>query len=238
MKHCAAVVACGFVFTACGDPAPPPPPADTAAPTQQPGADPAAGSAGPSVVQLGGERRAQLREGFPQDLVLVSASGPAHDSLQVRVVIRDARGDTLWVDGWDSLHYFKYDGIEGRSREDIARVVEAHVDTLLHDSRFSARGLPQRLRQSDYSDMMRESVTYHLAELDWRNRASLRASDATPPDAYDRIAAATVAPERVDAVIAELLAAPSYWYYAGGEASYVIGWSAREYAFVRLFSCC
>jgi hypothetical protein len=42
----------------------------------------------------------------------------------------------------------------------------------------------------------------------------------------------------VRAVAAELAAGPTFAYFAGGEATYVIGWSVREQAFVRLFACC
>jgi len=199
----------------------------------QPGAEPGA----PGALAVRAERPASLREGQPADVVQVSASGPAHDRANVRLVIRGARGDTLWFDAWSTARYFEYDVARDRSGEEAAAYVQAQLDSLLHDSRFSARGMPAQVRQQD-RDALRESIRYHLAELDWRNRANLGASDPTPPDAHDRISTATVAPERVDAVLAELLQGPTYWYYAGGEVTYVIGWSPREYAFVRLYSCC
>jgi predicted nicotinamide N-methyase len=81
-------------------------------------------------------------------------------------------------------------------------------------------------------------VRYHLAELDWRHRAELRPADPTPGEAYSRIEPQHVVPERVTAVLAELEARPSFWYYAGGEAVYAVGWSPREHSLVRFYSCC
>lgn len=198
---------------------------------------PAEWPAGEGAVAVRRQRDADLTGDGVAEAVLVTARGPAYDSLEVTLVIRSARGDTLWADGWDSSHYFKYLPLDSMSRDDVRGTVQAHVDSLLADDRFGGPGLPARLRDSP-PDMQREAVHYHLAELDWRNGASLTTTDPTPPFAYDRIATRNVAPERVDAVLRELEGKPSFWYYAGGEAVYAIAWSQRENGFVRLYSCC
>jgi hypothetical protein len=189
-------------------------------------------------INLARQTEAQLTPGSAPDIIAVTAHGPRYDSLDIRLTIRNAAGDTLWVDEWNSADYFYFDDVAGRGRLEIARTVQAHVDTLLHDSRVTQRGLPEPMRRGDYGDLFRESTRYHLAELDWRNRASISPSEVTPRDAYDRIVLEDVAPARVGVVLSEVIVGPTYWYYAGGEASYIIGWSVREHAFVRIFSCC
>jgi hypothetical protein len=170
--------------------------------------------------------------------VTATAAGPAYPDLDITLVITGAAGDTLWLEAWRSDFYFHYDSMEGKSDEEIARIVQGHVDDLLTDRRFHARGMPPGMMGGDPTEMMLESVRYHLAELDWRRRVDLEPGDVTPADAHDRIDARSVAPERARVVMEELLQRPTYSYFAGGEASYVIGWSEREQSFVRLFACC
>lgn len=190
-------------------------------------------------VNLARERAVDLTGDGRAEVVAVTAQGARYDSLRIALTIISASGDTLWRDAWSSLHYFKYDGLEGKADTTVARVVRAHVDSLLHEGRFTLRGMPARLTQGTGADAaMREAVRYHLAELDWRGGADLTPADPLPASAHDRIDAARVAPERVDVVIRELREHPVFWYYAGGEATYAIAWSDREHAFVRLYSCC
>jgi hypothetical protein len=189
-------------------------------------------------VDLARERAIDLTGDGRAEVVAVTAQGARHDSLRIALTIRTASGDTLWRDTWSSMHYFKYDGLEGKADTTVARIVRAHVDSLLHESRFTTRGMPARLTQGAAAVAMHEAVRYHLAELDWRGGADLTPADPLPASAHDRIDAARVAPERVDVVIRELRELPVFWYYAGGEATYAIAWSDREHAFVRLHSCC
>jgi hypothetical protein len=190
-------------------------------------------------VNLQRERIADLTGDGTAETVVVTARGPAEDALEISIVIRTAGGDTLWVDGWQSAHYFKYDRLEGKSDADVQRTVRAQVDSLLADNRFSNRGLPQRLRGGGSSrDQLREAVRYHLAELDWRGRADLGPADPTPNEVHDRIEPQHVVIERVNVVLQELEQQPAFWYYAGGEEVQAIAWSVREHAFVRFYSCC
>jgi hypothetical protein len=243
MRRTVCWICTGAVMAACGDAR------DVS--QARPGAAgpaPATGSAGEASpdwpgseeagINLRRERAARLTGAAQPDIIVITARGPRFDSLDVRLVIHSAAGDTLWSDEWNSAYYFYYDPAEGRTRLEIGRTVQAHVDTLLHESRFSERGMPALMRGADYGDLFRESVRYHLAELDWRNRAGLQPAEPTPREAYDRINVEHVVPARVGVVRSEVSAGPTYWYYAGGEASYVIGWSVREHAFVRIFSCC
>jgi hypothetical protein len=185
------------------------------------------------AVDLTGDGRA--------DRVEVTAHGARYDSLDVVLTIHGADGDTLWREEWPSLLYFQYDDVNEHTPESLARVVQSHVDTLLHDSRFGmSGGLPARLRMSTTPmvDIMREAAQYHLAELDWRRQAGLRPAQPTPPAAHSVINASTVTRERVERVLDELSARPSFMYFAGGEATYAIAWSGIENAFVRIYACC
>jgi len=157
----------------------------------------------------------------------------------VALTITAPQGDTLWRQTWPSLIYFNYDPLEGKADSTVARIVQGHVDELLAERRIAmSGGLPEELRQADPTDMMREAARYHLAELDWRRAAGLDPATETPPQAHSEIRAETVSTDRVQAVLDEIVQRPVYMYFAGGEATYAIGWSARENAFVRVFACC
>ena len=174
------------------------------------------------------------------ETMVVTALGPAYDSLDIALAIRGADGDTLWYDTWPSLLYFKSDVREGKADSTVMRIVSDHVQLLLERDRFNMQGgLPAVLRQSGDPDaIMREAIHYHLAELDWRRQAGLSPAAATPLAAYSDISTEQVTADRVDAVLAEVRTRPSFMYYAGGEATYAIAWSDRENAFVRTHSCC
>jgi hypothetical protein len=191
--------------------------------------------AGPIHVRR--ERQRDLTGDGRPELVAVTARGPRYDGLDIVLVVTDAAGDTLWTDAWSSDYYFHNDPLEGKSAQEIATIVQDHVDDAVAERRFQ-RGMPEGMTGGDPAEMMRESVRDHLAELDWRRGVDLDPVDPTPQEAWQRIDPQTVVMERVDVVVDELLQGPTYLYFAGGEASYVIGWSAREQAFVRLFACC
>jgi hypothetical protein len=184
------------------------------------------------------ERRVDLTEDGLDERVTVTARGPAYDALDIDLAVISAASDTLWLERWSSMHYFRYTPIEELTDSAVVRTVQDHVDALLADASFSASGMPAALAHGNTRASLREAVAYHLAELDWRRGADLRPADPTPTEAHSRIRVENVAPERVDVVIDEVLAGPVFMYYAGGEATYAIGWSEREHAFVRLYSCC
>jgi hypothetical protein len=193
---------------------------------------------GAGWVHVRRQRSYDLTNDGAAEEILVTAEGASYDSLAITLVIRTAARDTLWLHSWPSLLYFQYDPLAGKADTTVARIVRAHVDSLVHESRFSERGLPSMLRRDGAGAMMDESVQFHLAEIDFRGRANLEARDPIPAGSWDRINAENVAPARVRAVRGELEAGPTFMYYAGGEASYVLGWSPREQSLVRLFSCC
>jgi hypothetical protein len=212
--------------------------APSAADTAGAGADGTWPSPGVGRIDVGRERRFDFTGDGTAERVAVRATGTRYDSLAISLRIETADGAVLWADDWNSSYYFYYDSTEGRTAEEIARVVREHVERLVDDERFHDDGMPPRVIGGDPAEMTRESVRYHLAELDWRRGASLDPVDPTPPQAERRMRPEGIAQERVQVVAEELSGRPTYNYFAGGEATYVIGWSVREQAFVRLFACC
>jgi hypothetical protein len=237
-----AAVLCAAFLLACerGDsPADRPPAGQPAAQPDAVDIEPQQQWPGPGTgpIHVRRERRHDLTGDGRPETVTVAARGPHYDALDITLVIANAAGDTLWTDAWRSDYYFHYEPIEGQTAEQVAAVVQGHVDDAVSGRRFQ-RGMPDGMIGGDPAEMMRESVRYHLAELDWRRRVDLEPSDPTPQEAWQRIDPQTVVNARAQAVVDELLQGPTYLYFAGGEASYVIGWSVREQAFVRLFACC
>lgn len=251
--RCAVIIVVVLVHAACGQSAPDAGgPAVTADAGPDANVPPAGGPAGADSgsaadswpvtgpVDYTREHAADLTTDGRAETMIVTARGPAYDSLDIALTIRGADGETLWHDAWLSLLYFKYDVREGKADSTIMRIVRDHVEQLLARDRFNMQGgLPAVLqRAGDPDAIMREAIHYHLAELDWRRRVGLSPAAATPPDAYSEISTEQVAMERVDAVLAEVGTRPSFMYYAGGEATYAIAWSDSEDAFVRSYSCC
>lgn len=229
------VIGCGTADAP--DTAPAPEPSDTTASAPMPTGSAEWPESGP--VDLRRTRAVDFTGDGVDEQIVVTARGTRYDSLDVALTIVGAQQDTLWREEWPSLIYFNYDPLEGKADSTVMRIVRGHVDDLLADEKLEMNGgLPAQLRQADPTDMMREAVRYHLAELDWRRTAGLSPAQPTPPDAHSSIRADSVAMDRVEAVVAELMERPVLMYYAGGEATYAIGWSEREQAFVRLFSCC
>jgi hypothetical protein len=224
-------------------------------PAQEPGAVtisdstpvavPAAGTSADAMGAVAGggyrrERRVDLTGDGRNETVIAAAAGAAYDSLDVSLTIVGERGDTLWHGTWPSLLYFEYDPVADKADTTVMRIVRDHLEQLVEPEHFTmSGGLPPVLRRGGDADaVMREAIRYHLAELDYRLRADLTPADATPASAVNRIAVQNVPPARVNVVLAELRTKPSFMYYAGGEATYVIAWSDRENAFVRMYSCC
>ena len=224
----------------CGDTAPDDaPPAAAADSVADTGTGTAAATTG-DAVGYHRERSIDFTGDGRSETVIVTATGPALDSADVALTIEGAQGDTLWHETWPTQLYFKYDAAEGKADTTVTRIIQNHLDELLAEDRITmAGGLPALLRQAGDPDaVMREALRYHLAELDYRHRFDLTPADELPTQAYSAIDAADISNERVNAVLSELDGKPSLMYYAGGEAKYVIAWSEREGAFVRIYSCC
>ena len=242
MSRRSVLVGLALVLAAgCGDGTPDdaPPAASAADSVAGTAADPAGGTPG-DAVGYRRERSIDFTGDGRSETVIVTATGSSLDSADVALTIEGAQGDTLWFETWPTQLYFKYDAAEGKADTTVTRVIQSHLDELLADDRITmAGGLPPVLRQAGDPDaVMREALRYHLAELDYRHRFDLMPADELQPQAYSAIDAADISTARVNAVMSELAGKPSLMYYAGGEATYVIAWSEREGAFVRIYSCC
>jgi hypothetical protein len=217
---------------------------DDVARSAAPGAEPAAAGAAAdwpddpaAAIAVRRERRHDLTGDGSAERIVVEARGPRYDTLEITLAITTARGDTLWLERWPSEYYFHDDAAADRSDPAVARTVRGHVDALLAPEKLQT-GLPAGVVGGDPTALIEESVRYHLAELDWRRRVDLQPADPLPAEAHRRIDPGQVSPERTRAVAGEVGAGPTFTYYAGGEATYVIGWSVREHALIRLFACC
>jgi hypothetical protein len=207
-------------------------PSTPAAP--RPGVAPCPGTPGADSVCFHAERPYDFAGDGRPFRVTVDGRGPAVDSM--RVALRVARGDTvLYRDEWTTELYGRYDG-RPVPRDSSRRRAEAQLARLLADSAFR----PTRAflgGASDVGSMMREAIGFDVSVDAERRRRGL-----TPADTLPTAAAQSPQPvndsARVAALVGELREAPAFRYFAGGEATYAIAWSAREGRFVVVFACC
>ncbi len=214
----------------------------TGAPATSPSAPrQVAGALGPCAPAAGRDSlcfRATRTYDFARDgrafTVTVDARGPAPDSM--RVALRIQRGDTThYRADWSTALYDKYDA-GPVSRDSSRRRVEHHLTRLLADSAFRpARALLGGA--SDVDRTLREVVEFDVAVDGERQRRGLSPADTLPTAAAGspRLVNDTA---RVRALVAELRDAPAFRYYAGGEATYAVAWSAAERRFVVVLACC
>ena len=230
------LLAAGALAACAGEPTPRAADTTVAAASAAAPADPCVGAAARDSVCFHRERDAALApDGRPLHFT-VDARGPAHDSLRVRLTI--ARGDTvLHRAEWSSAMYFRYVDRSAIPDSAVARRVRAHLAALLADSAFRPT-MELMAGAADREQMLREAVRYDVATAIHRERAGLAPGDILPPEAHSVIRAEQAPEARVSALVAELRDRPSFRYYAGGEASYGLAWSAREGRLVTVFACC
>ncbi|HUF28694.1 MAG TPA: hypothetical protein VMM18_17065 [Gemmatimonadaceae bacterium] len=176
-------------------------------------------------------------DGIPERLEVL-ATGPAYDSLDIRLTIRSLTDTLLYAARWRSALYFVYDDRTRIRDSVIAERVREHLSDVLAANAFH-RG-PPVLWQSERerNREVRESIRYSVAEDIWRERHGVPVGDTLPHQALAEIAAMQPPNERVDALVRELRDRPAFAYFAGGEATYHIAWSPSERKFHVLFSCC
>lgn len=184
------------------------------------------------------QRREDLTgDGTPEQLA-VSATGPAIDSLDVRLEIRAAGDSLLYLARWSSAAYLKYvhgDGITARMRESE---IKKQLRAVLADSAFGMG--PGRTPRVDRAGMtaMRDAVEYDLREHNWRSAHAVPDTAPLPPAGQAGMERTKVSPALVDSLVGELSGARSFRYFKGGEETYAIAWSPTQHRFVRVFACC
>lgn len=181
-------------------------------------------------------------DGRPERLTAMAA-GPTVDSLQIRLAIHGPDGRLLYLSRWDSPRYFYYTNRRDYTTAEAEHEVRRHLERLLADSAFvprtttDARGRVTRVDSA--------AIRYDLAEQATRRRLGLADTLPLPPGTHTTIAeddrrvqreAATRA--RLNALVAELARMPTFTWFAGGEVTTTIAWSASEGRFVKVWECC
>jgi hypothetical protein len=169
----------------------------------------------------------------------LTARGSQMDSLRVRLEIRSADDSLLYASSWSSRFYFQYVERAGMTDAAADSTVRRHLDAVLADTAFRT-GAPRPAADTIGASMMRDAIRYDIATNQWRTQHGLALGDGLPPTAHDSIndLAAAVPKEQIDALYQELQGKKSFTFFAGGEVTYSIAWSAREQRFVTIFSCC
>lgn len=184
------------------------------------------------------ERREDLTgDGAPERLS-ITATGPAVESLDIRLEIRAPTDSLLHVARWSSAAYLKYlhgDSVTTAMRE---RGIKKQLRAVLADSAFGAG--PSRTPRSDAASVsaMRDAIAYDLREHAWRHAHAVADTSPLPREAHAGVERTTVSPALVDSLVGELAAARSFRYFMGGEETYAIAWSPTQHRFVRVFACC
>jgi hypothetical protein len=182
------------------------------------------------------ERDFELTGDSIPETVRVAATGSKYDSLNVRFEVRSRDGSVMYADRWGSQLYFVYEDRGQFSDADVLRKVRGHLQRIVHDSSYfdprSGRPRPM-IFQVDTG-----SLTYSIAEHNWRDRNALPDTAALPMAAHDEIRGGEVRADRVQRLTAELPGQPAFTYFAGGEANYTIAWSRSERRFFTIWQCC
>lgn len=172
-------------------------------------------------------------------LVATVSKGPI-DLTMVRLEIRTSKDRILYRHEWPAVAYVKYDDA-GAAKDSVAvlRATELQMAKIFADSAFIT-GASVGPRFSGKTEPDLDAIRYDIAGHDYRAAKNLKKWDPLPPRAYDEVnALARAIPlARIQAVAAETLAMPAFWYYAGGEETYVVAWSASEGRMIRIAACC
>lgn len=171
-------------------------------------------------------------------LVATVSKGPL-DSTIVRLEIRTSKDRILYRHEWPAASYMKY-GEPGSARDSAAvlRETERQMDRIFADSAFirgsAAPGYTGR------TDVDLDAIRYDIAEHEYRSANSLKLWEPLTAAGRHDISTRSlvVPPARVNAVASDTRDGPAFRYYAGGEETYVIAWSASEGRMVRIAVCC
>lgn len=204
-----------------------------AAPIPTPPPGPSNSTSGHSVA-FHRERTADLANDGNPFTITVDADGPAPDSMQVRLRIsRD--GAVLYRADWPTILYGVYDA-KPVSRDSLERRTRARLADLLSDRAFvNVATLTRGASSPDRT--LAEAIGFDVAVDAARKARGLTPADSLPTDIAQSPPPSTDS-TRIRALVAELKSAPAFRYFAGGEATYTIAWSAREKRFVVVFACC
>lgn len=171
-------------------------------------------------------------------LVATVSKGPL-DSTTVRLEIRTSKDRLLYRHEWPATSYMKY-GPPGSAKDSVAvlREAEQQIGKIFADSAFITSTPGPRYSEMANPDL--EAIRYDIAEHEYRAARLLKRWESLPPSGYDELDtfALAVPLARIQAVAAETRAMPAFWYYAGGEETYVVAWSASEGRMVRIAACC
>lgn len=184
------------------------------------------------------QRREDLTGDATPEQLTVSATGPAIDSLEVRLEIRAAGDSLVFLARWSSAAYLKYlhgDSVTARMRESE---IKKQLRAVLADSAFGTG--PARTPRADRAAMtaMRDAIEYDLREHGWRSAHAVADTAPLPPAGHEGVERTKISPALVDSLVGELSGARSFRYFKGGEETYAIAWSPTQHRFVRVFACC
>jgi hypothetical protein len=176
-------------------------------------------------------------DGSPET-VLLQARGPRVDSAQVDLLILATNGDTLYHDVWNTQRYFQYEKRSSFTDAEATSKIVAHLQRVLSDSAFTSDGPPARLTDNFPDGIDHDAIRYDLKEATVRERHGLRPAQPLRGSMYDEMEKVEVPTAAIDSLAAELSDMPTFTYFAGGEVTSTIAWSAARNRFIRIFSCC
>ena len=182
-------------------------------------------------VDLTGDRR-------PERFVVV-ATGPRYDSLAVTLEIRSPEDSLLYTDSWDSGLYFRPDEREQLTDSAVEQRVRAQIDSVLSSAAFRPGGTELTADERMNREGMHDAIRYDVAEDMWRRANNVPIDSSTPGGAIEEVAQLardSVSDTRVESLVAELRDRPTFRYFAGQDATYVLAWSDEERRFVIVWT--
>ncbi len=177
-------------------------------------------------------------DGKPET-VAVHAAGARTDTMQVRLSILSATGDTLFVDAWNTQAYFAFDARSRFTAHAADSVVLSHLRKLLRDDAFiavSTKGSGKA--HNTRGEIDPDAVRYDIKENGVRAAMHIPRGTPLSPAALHAQEKFPVPDALVDSLVKDLEGQPAFQYFAGGEITSSIAWSRAKHRFVRIFACC
>jgi len=194
-----------------------------------PGTRDRSASAARLPIRYSDERLIDVTGDSVRDRIVVTATGPSYDSLDVVLEIQSEDGTPLYTDRWSSRRYFAAAARAALTDSAARSVVLARLGALLADSAFTRTGdTSSALARVDTG-----TVEHDLREILVRARHMLPDTVRLRGALANEVGRMTIPRTRLDSVLTAIHRKPRFTYAAGDSVTYTVAWDPKLARFVR-----